>query len=174
MSMVTVAYPATLTRDNEGRYLVRFRDLPEALTDGANENEALEEAADCLSEALMSRIVDNEDIPTPSVSRRGEYTVAPDATVALKVSLCSIVRSSKLTTAELARRLGIDHKEARRFLDPRHLTKFPRLLEALAVLGYETRIALHDTSRRERMLKAPGETRRSTLRPKQFVEIGRR
>jgi antitoxin HicB len=56
-------YPATLEPDKEGRVLVRFADLPEALTDGADFGEALFEAADCLSEALASRIVDGEEIP---------------------------------------------------------------------------------------------------------------
>jgi predicted RNase H-like HicB family nuclease len=40
--------------------------LPEALTDGADEAEALAEAADRLSEALASRIVDGDEIPAPS------------------------------------------------------------------------------------------------------------
>lgn len=52
--------------DEEGLVLVRFADLPEALTDGADLAEALVEAADCLSEALASRIVDGEEIPRPS------------------------------------------------------------------------------------------------------------
>src|SRR5262245_55007846 len=134
MHSIIVAYPATLTRDKAGRYLVRFRDLPEALTDGKDEAEALEEASDCLSEALMSRIADHEDIPAPSTTRRGEYSIAPEPTVALKALLFSIVTASKISIAELARRLDIDHKEARRMLDPRHPTKFPRLQEALKSL----------------------------------------
>ena len=69
MRATVFAYPATLTRDSGGRFLVRFPDLPEALTDGASEAEALREAADALSEALMSRIVDGEAIPDPSRSK---------------------------------------------------------------------------------------------------------
>jgi antitoxin HicB len=171
---VILAYPATVTRDRSGRFLVRFRDLPEALTDGADEKEALEEAVDCLSEALLSRVVDNEAIPTPSKLSRGEYRVAPEPIVALKSLLIGIVRARKISTAELARRLNIDHKEARRILDPRHPTKFPRLQEILKSLGHETWIAWHDASRQQRMLKAPGERTKSALRPKQFVEVGRR
>ena len=87
MRATVFAYPATLTRDAAGRFLVRFPDLPEALTDGATEAEALREAVDALSEALMSRIVDGEPIPDPSPLGRSQYQVAPDATVALKVAL---------------------------------------------------------------------------------------
>ena len=45
-------FPARLEPDEEGRLVVHFPDLPEALTDGADEAEALAEAADYLSEAL--------------------------------------------------------------------------------------------------------------------------
>jgi hypothetical protein len=41
------------------------------LTDGADLAEALFEAADCLSEALASRIVDGEEIPRPSSTEAG-------------------------------------------------------------------------------------------------------
>jgi len=53
-------YPARLEADEEGRLVVHFPDLPEALTDGVDQAEALAEAADCLSEALASRIVDHQ------------------------------------------------------------------------------------------------------------------
>ncbi len=45
MRATVFAYPATLTRDAARRFLVRFPDIPEALTDGATEEEALREAA---------------------------------------------------------------------------------------------------------------------------------
>src|SRR5207247_11256376 len=81
------SYPATLERDEHGRYVVRLPDLPEAVTDGADEKEALAEAADCLSEALASRIVDGEEIPSASSPRRGQYLISPDPTIALKAAL---------------------------------------------------------------------------------------
>ena len=55
-------YPAKVEPDTEGRYLVTFRDLPEAATDGATLDEALAEARDCLDSVLMFRIKYGEDI----------------------------------------------------------------------------------------------------------------
>jgi len=49
-------FPARLEPDEEGRFFVHFPDLPEALTDGADEVESLAEA----------RIVNDDDIPSPS------------------------------------------------------------------------------------------------------------
>ena len=149
-------FPAKLTQDPSGRWLVRFPDLPEALTDGASVEEALAEAADCLSEALMSRIADGEPIPHPSPVRRGAYRVAPDAAVALKAALHTATSERRVSTAELARRMRIDHKEARRMLDARHPTKVPRLAAALRALGVGVAINVYadDRPRRSRAARS--------------------
>ena len=47
--MMAYSYPAKLEPDADGRLVVHFPALPEALTDGADEAEALREAVDCLS-----------------------------------------------------------------------------------------------------------------------------
>lgn len=44
--MFTFAYPAVFKRDEDGRLLVSFPDFPRAHTDGADANEAMEEAID--------------------------------------------------------------------------------------------------------------------------------
>jgi antitoxin HicB len=60
-------YPAWIKRDEDGRYQVRFPDLPDALTDGADLMEAITEAPDCLSAALATRIIHGEEIPEPPI-----------------------------------------------------------------------------------------------------------
>lgn len=147
MPTAFLAYPATLNRQKDGRYLVRFPDLPEALTDGATREEALQEAADCLSEALAARIADGEAIPEPSPLRKRQYQVAPFPAIALKSALYDAMRSTDCSVAELSRRLKVDHREAQRLLDPRHPTKLPRMAEALAVFGRHVAVAVFDTPR---------------------------
>ncbi len=137
-----LAYPASLRRDSAGRYLVRFRDLPEALTDGATRGDALREASDALSEALAARMVTGEEIPPPSLPRGADYRVAPDATITLKAGLYKALKEQRLSIADLARRLKIDHREARRLLDPRHPTKLPRLRAALGAVDIGIGIVL--------------------------------
>ncbi len=53
------------------------------------------------------------------------------------------MRESGISRVELARRLRIDEKEARRMLDPYHATKAERLEQALAIFGkhVELRVA---------------------------------
>ena len=174
MRATVFAYPATLTRDAARRFLVRFPDIPEALTDGATEEEALREASDALSEALMSRVVDGEAIPEPSAVGRNQYQIAPDATVALKVALHKALREKSVTVADLSRLLEIDHKEARRLLDPQEKSKVPRLTAALAALGYSVTTAVYDAAKRERILSSPAARKVGTMRPRRAVKINAR
>lgn len=73
-------YPAKLEPDASGEIVVSFRDIPECLTSGADQAEALVEAQDALEEAVAGRIDDTEPIPTPSRRQDGEHwgTVPPD------------------------------------------------------------------------------------------------
>ena len=51
--MTNFAFPVQLTPDNDdGGYVVTFRDLPEAITQGDSVSECLTEAVDCLEEAI--------------------------------------------------------------------------------------------------------------------------
>ena len=136
-------FPVRLQSDEEGRLVVHFPDLPEALTDGAHEAEALAEAADCLSEALAGRINRSEDIPPPSRLRRGQHWVAPEPTIALKAALYTALRTRRMTVADLARRLDIDARKAARLIDPRATSRLSDLEVALSALGYAIAIELH-------------------------------
>src|ERR1039458_5408689 len=51
--------------------MVRSRDLPEAITSGQDRADAIEQAADCLQEALAGRLVRRGPIPEASKARRG-------------------------------------------------------------------------------------------------------
>ena len=79
--------------------------------------------------------MDGLEIPLASRTKRGERTVAVPVHTALKAALDLAMRERGITRVELARRLRIDEKEARRMLDPDHATKAERLEQALAVLG---------------------------------------
>jgi predicted RNase H-like HicB family nuclease len=67
ITMSRFVFPATLTPDKQdGGFIVTFRDLPEAITQGDSIEQSLFEAADCLEEAIAARIDDKLDIPEPS------------------------------------------------------------------------------------------------------------
>lgn len=160
------AYPCRAREDAEGRFLVTFRDVPEAMTDGATKEEALANAGGALSAALAGYLVDDRELPTPSAIRRGEYLVAPPNSMVMKIAVCTAARRNKVTPAELARALRIDLKEAHRIMDPDHNTKTDRMTDALAAMGVVADVVWYNASETRRVLSAPGFVRPAELSPK--------
>lgn len=145
MSGRCYTYPARLEADEIGRLVVHFPDLPEALTDGADEAEALAEASDCLSEALAGRIHREEEIPRPSGLGSGMHAVEPETAVALKAALFEVLRDLRMmTTVELAEKLGLDERQAARLVDPKARTPLAKLEAALSALGYTIGIEVRE------------------------------
>ena len=134
--MQNFIYPATLTPDTQdGGFVVTFPDVPEAITQGDDVTEALQQAADCLEEAIAGRIRRHESIPAASPVGPEQYAIPLPAQTAAKAALYLAIRQANITKVELAERLHCDEKEVRRLLDPRHASKLSRLESALAALG---------------------------------------
>ncbi len=130
-------YPARLRRHGPNEVVVSFRDLPECLTSGIDESDALAEARDALEEAIAGRIDDSEAIPEPSRRETGEYLVAVPTPMAAKAALVLVCRETGLSQSDLAARLGMDQPSISRILDPKLPTPADRLNQALRALGQE-------------------------------------
>jgi antitoxin HicB len=129
-------YPVTLVPDAQsGGYVVSFPDFPEAITQGDTAEEALEQAEDCLEEAVANRIVMNVALPKPSPSTPGQAVVCLPAPTAVKAAFYSAIRQLGVSKVVLAATLGVDEKEVRRLLDPYHPSKLNRIDELLRRLG---------------------------------------
>lgn len=129
-----MAYPVRLETDDGGAVLVSFPDIPEALTEGATEAEALAEARDCLIAALGGYVDSRRAIPEPSPAR-GRPLVALPALAAAKVALYRAMRERGLTNAALARRLGTAEGTVRRLVDLDHRSHIGQVETALHALG---------------------------------------
>lgn len=141
--MLRFTYPVTLTRDRkDGGYVVACRDIPEAITQGETLEDALTEAEGALQAAIEGRIEDGMEIPASSAAKRGERMVSTPVTTALKAAVYVAMREQNVSKSELARRMHVHEKEARRMLDPNHPTKAPTLERALAALGRRAEIAV--------------------------------
>lgn len=137
------SYPAKLSRDRaSGGFTVTFRDVPEAITEGADKVDAIEAAHDALRTAFEFYIEDGDPTPAPSKPQRGEVLVPLDPITALKAALADAVRETATTHATLARAIEADQKEVRRLLDPRHVSKARRLVEALATFDRTVEIVV--------------------------------
>lgn len=143
LTMLRFTYAVKLTRDRrDGGYVVACRDLPEAITQGETVEDVLSEAEGALQAAIEGRIEDGLEIPAPSAPKRGERLVATPITTALKAAVYLAMREQNVSKSELARRMRVHEKEARRLLDPHHPTKVPTLERALAALGRRAEIAV--------------------------------
>jgi antitoxin HicB len=120
--------------------VVSFPDVPEAITQGADQNDAYAMAEEALGVALLSYLVRGQQLPMPKARRGMPVAVAPN--VAAKLAVLQAFIEAGISKSEFARRLGKDEKEVRRILDPRHPTKLPTLTEALRALGKRLVIAV--------------------------------
>ena len=91
--------------------------------------------------------------------------MAPDTTISMKAAIYTVARNQGVTAAKLAQALGIDHKEARRILDPNHRTKADRLEAALAALGYATELSFYAAAKHRRVLRPPGYMKSDVKKP---------
>jgi antitoxin HicB len=145
--MFTATYPAILLPEEDGSgFHVRFPNLPEALTGGTDLNDTLEQATDCLAEALAGRIARGDAIPDPSKLKRGQYPVSVPLYLAPKLALYLAMREGELRNTDLARRLGVSETVVRRMLDPKHNTKAERIQPALAALGKRIVVSFDDAA----------------------------
>ena len=135
-------YPVLLKAAEEGGFIVTCRDLPALITQGEDKEDALAQAADAMDEVFATYMLESLIFPTPSKTRRGEYSVAPPAETMAKAALYMAMSEAGITKVQLARQLGIDEKEVRRLLDPHYASKLPRIAQAIQLLGKRLVIGL--------------------------------
>ncbi|MDR1855015.1 MAG: type II toxin-antitoxin system HicB family antitoxin [Azoarcus sp.] len=69
-------FPVTLTPDKDtGGFVVTFPDIPEAITQGETETDALAKAREALELALEFYFDDNRAVPVPSAPAPGQYVI---------------------------------------------------------------------------------------------------
>jgi len=128
-----LAYPLDIRPDDQG-YLVTCPDLPEVVTDGDTEADAIRNAVDAIMTVVDVRIMEGEAVPDPSPAAGRPIAVLP-VLAALKVSLYCRMRDAGLTKAELARRLDTDERQIDQLLDLYHATPLDRIEAAAQALG---------------------------------------
>ncbi len=129
-----LAYPVQLQVQEDGSVLVTFPDIPEALTDGATEAEALRESGDCLVAALGGYVNDHRAVPRPSPAN-GRHLIRLPALVAAKLALDQAMQKQKVSINALAERIGSSERNVRRLLDLDHHSHIGHIEAALNVLG---------------------------------------
>ncbi len=127
-------YPVTLTPD-DGNVLVTFVDVPEAITFGADEDEALLNAIDALETGLSFYLDARKLLPVASQPAVDQKTVRPSALECAKLGVYQAMSEQGIKKAELARRLGWHMPQVDRLFDLRHASKLDQIEAAANVLG---------------------------------------
>ena len=131
-----LAYPVTLTPDKEdGGFVVTFRDIPEAITQGETVEEALEMAAEALESAMDFYFEDKRPVPMPSPAKRRQHVVELPISLSAKVLLLNEMIRQGVRPAELARRLHTTPQEVNRLTNLRHTSKIDGIAGAMKALG---------------------------------------
>jgi antitoxin HicB len=154
MATTAFGYPYKLEQQENGWWLVRFPNVPEALTEGETKAEAIENAKDCLVTALEGYVKAGRQIPRPPF--KGERVVLPSLVTA-KLAVYVSMRKSGWTRSKLANALGMPENSVRRLLDLRHSSQMWVIDEALEKMNTELAITLPD-------LAMTGTSRKSTRR----------
>ena len=128
------AYPYELAAQPEGGFTVTFPDLPEAVTQGEDEDEAAAMAEDALVTALSFYTDNAARLPRPSAARGRPVAYVPPL-VAAKLALHDAMLAAGVSNVALARRLGTDEKTVRRLRDPLHQSRINQIDAALRALG---------------------------------------
>lgn len=127
-------YPVILTPD-EGAVLVTFPDVPEAITFGSDEDEALMYAVDALETALSFYVDARKLLPSVSNPGHGQRTVRPSVLECAKLGVYQAMTEQGIKKSELARRLGWHMPQVDRLFDLKHASRLEQIEAAANVLG---------------------------------------
>ena len=142
--MDAYAYPSEIVSAREGGWLIAFRDFPEGHSQAEEDGDVVDVAEGLLQACIEARLLYGLEVPEPSDLRVGELLVGVPIETATKAALFKAFAVSGSTRLAVARSLGIDEKEVRRMLDPRHASKLPRVARVLKALGKELRLSVVD------------------------------
>jgi antitoxin HicB len=144
--MKTFVYKARFESGDGGGIVVTFPDVPEAVTEGDSEREAMAMAQEALGLALLTYPARGKPLPVPSAADADLVSIAVDADDAAKLALLDAFRESGMSKSEFGRRIGKDEKEVRRLLDPAHPSKLSSVTDALRELGHRLVISVESAA----------------------------
>lgn len=140
--IIMLSYPVNLELDTNNTFLVTFPDIPEAITAGDDEGEALLNGLEALETAIEMYFDDKREVPMPSKPKKGQLVVNLPALVVTKVLLANEMIRQGVRKSDLARRLNVHMPQVDRLLDPRHSSKFEAMEAAFRSLGRRLNISI--------------------------------
>ena len=100
--MSNYLYPATVESNNEGGFIAKFRDVPEAITEAWDLEELKNNARDALISAIDFYIEDRKAFPVGSTVKSGEIAIELPASVVAKVLLLNTMVQANVISLKYA------------------------------------------------------------------------
>lgn len=141
-----LAYPVKLPRDTNGTILAVAPDLPEVVTYGDDEEEALARVAGVIEDCLAEYVARRFPIPEPSPTKRSMKAVAVSPLSEMKLAIYSAMLTQRISKAELARRLNCHMPQVDRLLNLAHVSRLDPLEAAFRAVGKRLVIAVEDAA----------------------------
>ena len=135
-------YRYRLERQTNGWWLVRFPGIPEALTEGATQDEARHNAVDCVVAALEGYMKVGRPLPRQGAGHTGPDRAVLPSLVTAKLAVYETMRARGWSKLRLAKELGMPENSVRRLLDLRHSSQMWIIDEALGKMNAELAIDL--------------------------------
>lgn len=136
-------YPVKLTPAEQGGFVITFPDVPEAISQGEDEEEALLCAVDALETALSLYVDKRRPLPAPS-DPQGRPTVRPAALECAKLGVYQAMLEQGVRKAELARRLGWHLPQVDRLFDLTHASRLDQIEAAARALGRHIEVRVRE------------------------------
>jgi len=149
---MAVGYQYILEAQENGWWLVRFPEIPEALTEGETEEEARTSAIDCVIAALEGYMKAGRPVPRPSPPDPALSRAMLPSLVTAKLAVYETMRTHGWSKVKLARELGVPENSVRRLLNLRHSSHIGVVDAALAKMNAELSIDLPRERQRSRSI----------------------
>jgi antitoxin HicB len=137
----TWAYPAVFTQ-LDGEVVVRFPDIPEAITGAATLDEARALAADALEEAILGYLAAGTPVPAPRRAAKGEELVPLDPLTAGRAAVARLMSEQHVNKVALAAMIDRDEKVVRRIVGGSGSVTMENVTIALKALGARPMLAI--------------------------------
>lgn len=135
--MYKYQYPVTLEDNEEGGYLLHFRDIPEINSEIWSLDELQKTAVDALITAADICFEKKISFPKPSEPKEGEKLISLPISVVSKILLHNAMLSANIRPSDLAKRMKTTPQEVCRIIDLKHTTKIDTIQNAFRSLGQD-------------------------------------
>ena len=138
--VIDLTYGAQIIPDGDG-FLVTFRDIENAFTEGSSYEEAIFNAQEVLDLMLLDRLEKDDEIPLPSLFQQDEVAISASPEVTAPALLHIIRTINHRSMADVARAMGVSYQSYQRMESGKNLT-MKSLKKAASALGSIVEIRL--------------------------------